>query len=376
MASLYRRDTQRPDGSIRKSYCVEFKDPVKGRKIKQFKLRKDASRFLQSLNSRLAEHKPLLSYTSEEVIEKWLESCKIGRDGRFPLEQETIRTYRGLSNNHIIPYFRGQSWDDISKDDCKAFRDHLIATTNSRSTAKSILTVFKACMSFSIEEGIIATNPATGITIVTGGRQKQNKVIIPSKSEIRTLTQNALSLVETLPRSWIKYCPMLHLFIYCGLRSSEVLGLPRSNINIKNRSVEITQRTDKEGKIGPPKSSASYRTLYFPDSMAEMLEKQMKSHNHDLVFSTSKGTPILHRNLHRHMWRSIQKRSELPSYYTLHSLRHFYASIMIARGCNLKELCKSMGHHDEGFTLRTYGHLFEDEESIRHRKQMANAIVI
>jgi len=38
-------------------------------------------------------------------------------------------------------------------------------------------------------------------------------------------------------------------------------------------------------------------------------------------------------------------------------LRHFYASVTLADGVNIKELAEYLGHHDPGFTLRLYTHL-------------------
>lgn len=47
----------------------------------------------------------------------------------------------------------------------------------------------------------------------------------------------------------------------------------------------------------------------------------------------------------------------LPREITFHSLRHTYATWLIAEGCNLKKLSVQLGHADEAITLRIYGHL-------------------
>lgn len=41
----------------------------------------------------------------------------------------------------------------------------------------------------------------------------------------------------------------------------------------------------------------------------------------------------------------------------MHALRHFYASVLLDAGENIKALSEYLGHHDPGFTLRTYTHL-------------------
>ncbi|MEU7333993.1 tyrosine-type recombinase/integrase [Streptomyces parvus] len=46
----------------------------------------------------------------------------------------------------------------------------------------------------------------------------------------------------------------------------------------------------------------------------------------------------------------------------LHALRHFYASVLLDAGENIKVLNRCLGHADAGFTLRTYTHLMPSSE--------------
>lgn len=41
----------------------------------------------------------------------------------------------------------------------------------------------------------------------------------------------------------------------------------------------------------------------------------------------------------------------------MHTLRHYYASVALADGVNIKELAEYLGHHDPAFTLRMYAHM-------------------
>jgi hypothetical protein len=51
----------------------------------------------------------------------------------------------------------------------------------------------------------------------------------------------------------------------------------------------------------------------------------------------------------------------------MHALRHFYASVLLDAGENIKALSQYLGHSDPGFTLRVYTHLMPSSES-RTRK--------
>ncbi|MFI7113613.1 tyrosine-type recombinase/integrase [Nonomuraea sp. NPDC050227] len=46
----------------------------------------------------------------------------------------------------------------------------------------------------------------------------------------------------------------------------------------------------------------------------------------------------------------------------MHALRHFYASVLLDAGENIKALSEYLGHHDPGFTLRIYTNLMPSSQ--------------
>ncbi|SFL90599.1 tyrosine-type recombinase/integrase [Streptomyces pini] len=51
----------------------------------------------------------------------------------------------------------------------------------------------------------------------------------------------------------------------------------------------------------------------------------------------------------------------------MHALRHFYASVLLDAGENIKALSTYLGHSDAGFTLRVYTHLMPSSEERTRR---------
>ena len=47
---------------------------------------------------------------------------------------------------------------------------------------------------------------------------------------------------------------------------------------------------------------------------------------------------------------------------TLHSLRHGFASLLIARGLNVVFVSRQLGHSNPSITLKVYAHLFEQAD--------------
>lgn len=61
------------------------------------------------------------------------------------------------------------------------------------------------------------------------------------------------------------------------------------------------------------------------------------------------------------------QRHEAAREHGMHALRHFYASVLLDAGENIKARITYLGHGDPGFTLRSYTHLMPSNEG-RTRK--------
>jgi len=69
-------------------------------------------------------------------------------------------------------------------------------------------------------------------------------------------------------------------------------------------------------------------------------------------------------------WRKTLRDAGLAG-IKLHDLRHFYASGLIAAGCDVVTVQRSLGHAKATTTLNTYGHLWPTAED-RTRKAAAS----
>ncbi|WP_377325303.1 tyrosine-type recombinase/integrase [Pimelobacter simplex] len=67
-----------------------------------------------------------------------------------------------------------------------------------------------------------------------------------------------------------------------------------------------------------------------------------------------------HDNLVDYRWRST--RTEAGVTFKLHELRHYFASGLIAAGCDVVTVQRAMGHSSATTTLSTYAHLWPTVE--------------
>jgi integrase len=74
----------------------------------------------------------------------------------------------------------------------------------------------------------------------------------------------------------------------------------------------------------------------------------------------------LNRNSAGHQWRQVRKAAGLDG-YTLHDLGHFYASGLIASGCDVVTVQRALGHSSATITLGVYSHLWPTAEDRTRR---------
>ena len=69
---------------------------------------------------------------------------------------------------------------------------------------------------------------------------------------------------------------------------------------------------------------------------------------------------MIPENLRARVWRPALVKAGVR-HVRIHSLRHFYASALIAQGENIKYISSQLGHASVQITVDRYGHLFPDE---------------
>ncbi len=83
------------------------------------------------------------------------------------------------------------------------------------------------------------------------------------------------------------------------------------------------------------------------------------------MFEATPGQPP-HQNTVGHQWRQACTGAGVPD-VTLHDLRHFYASDLIAAGCDVVTVQRALGHPRATTTLSTYAHLWPTAEDRTRR---------
>jgi integrase len=84
----------------------------------------------------------------------------------------------------------------------------------------------------------------------------------------------------------------------------------------------------------------------------------------DLLFTNRDRGPLTRAYFTHNAWKPALAAAgvERTRETGMHALRHHYASVLLDGGVSIRAVSEYLGHHDPGFTLRTYAHLMPESE--------------
>lgn len=186
-------------------------------------------------------------------------------------------------------------------------------------------------------------------------RRAEHAMVIPTPAQVGAI----LAAADPYQR------PMWALGAFAGLRLGEASAVQASDVDFLRRTMRV-QRQVQRGpgglEVRPPKYG-SERVVFLPDGLLELLARHLEEWGTGtggwLVMAPT-GGPVPPSTANG-WWTSTLARAG-ASGLTTHSLRHFYASGLIAEGCDVVTVQRALGHSSPSTTLNTYSHLWPTAE--------------
>jgi integrase len=151
--------------------------------------------------------------------------------------------------------------------------------------------------------------------------------------------------------------PFVALCAFAGLRLGEAAALQVGDVDFLRRTLVVARQVQRAGRdrveVRPPKYG-SERTVFLAPGLVDLLAAHVAGHCPDgsWLFRGS-GTEPPHQNTVDPRWRRTTSAAGLVG-LRLHDLRHFYASGLIASGCDVVTVQRALGHASATTTLSTY----------------------
>lgn len=217
------------------------------------------------------------------------------------------------------------------------------------------------------KEGLIEKNPMDTVTKPKGKEKKERQVLTKQQQEL---------YMEYAEKSYL--CNLLQLAVCTGMRGGELTGLLWCDVDFKQRVIHVEhtlcRRTGGLYELDTPKTRMSRRDIPMMDKTYNILKRQWEFykelqgnitaiHNTDFVFSVGNNEPVskfrIQHELDEMKKRMKEDNIDFPR-FTLHCMRHTFATRCIEAGMDLQVLKTILGHSSLAMTADLYGHVLPD----------------
>ncbi|MFF8928739.1 tyrosine-type recombinase/integrase [Streptomyces longwoodensis] len=318
--------------------------------------------------------------TFQQYAEKWLRTQTTDMTTRESVESAV----RG----HAIPYLGPRPLGSFKPEHIRDWLSALERAVPASSYRRVIYNNVSTVLNAAVDDGHLPKNPchAQSVRPPAAGSGR----VMPWTAE-RTFSVRA-----ALPE---RYQAMVDLGGGCGLRQGEIFGLPVDEIDFDSGWLHVVNqvKVTKEGLVFAPPKRNKLRDVPLPNRVAHALKQHIETFppveitlpwlrgdgpavTRRLLFTRLDGAGAVRRtDFNTGAWKPALvaagviphprpgERHQAAREHGMHALRHFYASVLLDAGENVKALSNYLGHSDPGFTLRVYTHLMPSSDA-RARK--------
>ena len=296
-----------------------------------------------------------------DFLDQWLVEVK-----PF-IDEVTWDGYKIIVDSHVRPYFEDHKVKLVDADlDCiQRYFDY--KATHGRKDgrgglAPKTLRLHKNVLQLAFKEAmrhrLISTNPCELVRLPKLERREYEWY---NSDEIITM----LDALKGEP-----LYPLIKTTVMYGLRRSEVLGLQWQSVDFNVNSILIRHTVSVGTKVvekDKTKNNSSYRAFPLFPEIRELLLRLKDEENknreffgnayieNDYIFKRPNGDTYDPSYI-THRFGELLKKYDLP-HIRFHDLRHSCASLLLSKGCTLKDVQDWMGHADIKMTCNIYGHL-------------------
>jgi integrase/recombinase XerD len=258
-----------------------------------------------------------------------------------PLTRESYRAAVGrlldfLDDRGLEP----QSVDDTGLVDYLTLR--IEEGIDKRTIAKTV-SIFRGFFDFLVSENLRPDNPARLIDSPRIGRT------LPSVLSLEEV-ERLLAVIDLEKPEGLRDRALFELVYSAGLRVSEAAGLAAGKVHLSEGLLRVTGKGSKQRVIPLGDEALFWLGRYLRESRP-LLSKPLK--NTDALFLSRRGTALSRKSI----WKRFKQFALLAGLEArVHTLRHSFATHLLAGGADLRSVQELMGHSDIS-TTQIYTHL-------------------
>ncbi len=260
--------------------------------------------------------------------------------------QSILLFFSWLEQNHV-------SIKDVTS---QVLVDYIIFRKNSGCDDRTIskdISAFRSLGSFLVRRGYWEENIAAMIDLPKKSK-KLPKVLSVEQVDL------LLSVIDTSTPLGVRDRALFELIYSCGLRVSEAISLKIQNLHLKERLIIVQGKGDKERMVPFGQEARDRLIAYLEHVRPELVG------NRDVaeVFVNFRGNPITRKGVWKR-FQELEAKSGVES--KIHTLRHSFATHLLAGGLDLRSVQELLGHADLA-TTQIYTHVDDLQLRQGHNK--------
>ena len=348
---------QQPNGT----YCARFVDKFGKRKSKRSKKLQEVRQWIADATY-IDEHSDL-DQATDMLVDAWFDywiSIK-----KKTVRPNTVRNYIERYERNIKGVIGKKLLTEVKPIHCQKIFSDMADEGYKTTTIYQIRIALYNMMDFAKENDVIINNPCKKSVKSDMGKPSDKK-------EALTIDVQKKFLEGATGQS---YENQYRFVLQTGLRTGELVGLKWDDIDFENRTLTISRTMEfrykvGEWRVGPPKSKSGYRTIPLTDEAIRILKAQKEKNSKikvinmewaDQVFLCRKGEPVKNSAYDTALFKICDKVG--IKRFSMHVLRHTFATRCIEAGMMPKTLQKILGHSNIGIMMNLYVHITEDEKN-------------
>jgi integrase len=333
VASIAKRD----DGK----YRARYRDAAGKEHARHFARKVDAQRWLDEQTAALVSGMHVSPKTARTTVEQW---CATWLEGYATRRPSTVRLAR-VHVRQIVKAFGPMRLGDVRPSQVKAWTARMKADGLSDSYVYATYRRLAQIMGDAVHDGLIPRSPCSRRTSPGQGSQRPYVAT----------TEQLWALHDAMPDH---LRPAVLLGAFVGLRTSEAVALRVGDVDFMRGIVSPVIQYPSE----PLKSETSRAPVPIPRELALEVSTYVQRYDGQTIVTDPIGRPTSPWALERAV-RTARRRVEgLPAGFRFHDLRHYFASLLIVSGADVKVVQKRMRHASAMTTLNTYGHMWPDAD--------------
>lgn len=249
---------------------------------------------------------------------------------------------KNYSNNTIASYkndlvkfleYIGKDLKKVNKNDIDSYIQFLHKEGYNERSINRSLSCLKSLYKFLLTEKIIDTNIAKD---VEAPKQKKALPKVLSEEDINMLLD--IKLVD--PFSY-RNKAMLEMMYATGMRVSELINVKVFDIDFESDLVRVVGKGSKERVIPLGDYAIYYIKKYYDEYRSFFLIKGEK----DQLFLNNHGEAMSRQGFFK-MIKNLAEEQGVKKDFSPHTLRHSFATHLLAHGADLRSIQEMLGHSD------------------------------